>query len=502
MTSNAPFQQFLTRMAELADINGAAALLSWDQETYMPKGAQEARGTQMSTLSAIAHQKFTQPEMGALLADLQGSAAPEDADQRLMVERVAWDFARATRVPESLVRETAKAQSDSVAAWCEARPANDFGKFLPYLERLLDLERQHADCLKAPGQSRYDALFEGYERGGTAESVEAVFRQLRAAIVPLLQRINDSPRPVSTACLEQRFDPEKQWDFGVSILKAMGFDFNTGRQDRSAHPFTSGTHATDVRITTRIFEENLTSGIFSSIHEGGHALYEQGIAPEDWRTPLGSSISLGIHESQSRLWENLVGRGLPFWTHFYPLLRESFSKQLGQVSLTEFHRAINAVRPSLIRVEADEVTYSLHIILRFEIERALLEGDLAPKDLPGAWREKMREYLGIEPPDDRDGCLQDIHWAWGMFGYFPTYTLGNLYAAQFFEQALKDIPGLESHISKGELGVLREWLREKVHKVGHRRLANELARDITGQPLNAAPFIHYLEKKYSEIYGV
>jgi carboxypeptidase Taq len=498
----ATLKELLERMAELADLGGAQALLSWDQETYMPKGAQQARASQSSTLGAMIHRRFTDPRVGEMLAELRANSEALDPDARIAVERVSWEHARATKIPERLVREMTTAQSNSVAAWSEARQADDFPAFLPHLERLLELGREYADHLRREGQSRYDVLLEGFERGATTEAVRSVFSELRDRVAVLTRKIAESGRPVSTRCLNQRFDVDRQWDFGVEILKAMGFDFDCGRQDKSAHPFTSGTHSTDVRITTRFDENFLNPGLFATIHEGGHALYEQGIDPKDWRTPLGGSISLGIHESQSRMWENMIGRSRPFWRFYYPRLQKVFSDRLGNVDLEEFYRAVNAVEPSLIRVEADEVTYSLHIILRFELEQDLIEKRLAPADLPEAWRAKVRQYLGIETPNDREGCLQDIHWAWGMFGYFPTYTLGNLYAAQIFERVKIEIPDLTERVEKGELAVLREWLREKVHKVGNRRFAAELIRDITGSEPQAEPFVRYLESKFGEIYGL
>jgi len=499
-TPSAAWSEFLTRMAELADLEAAAGLLGWDQEIYMPAGAQEARGHQAAALSGLAHARFTSDEMGALLERLQGPEAPEDADQRLAVENVAWDFDRARRLPEDLVRASAQAESASVAAWTEARPRNDFEAWRPHLERIFELKRRQADCLRREGQSRYDALLEDYERGVTSAEVVRVFSELRDAIVPLLERIATSAHPVSTACIQQPFDCDKQWELGLEVLRAMGFDFERGRLDRSAHPFTTGLHPTDVRLTTRLHPEQLCSGLFSSLHEGGHGLYDQGIAEADWRTPLGSSISLGIHESQSRLWENLVGRDQPFWRHFYPRLQTLFPDQLGATPLDEFHRAINDVRPSLIRVEADEVTYSLHIILRFELEMDLIEERLDPRDLPEAWREKMRQYFGLEVPDDRDGCMQDIHWACGLVAYFPTYTLGNLYSAQFYRQARHDLPGLDAAFELGDFQILTGWLRDKIHRVGRRRTAGQLIQDVTGEPLSARPYIEYLETKFAGIY--
>ena len=304
--------------------------------------------------------------------------------------------------------------------WSTARQENDFAKFLPCLRRLLELAREEADYLRKEGQCRYDALLEGYERGAKSEEIEKVFDGLRDAVVPLVQRIREKPGfGEEPEWLHQEYDEDRQWAFGIEILKAIGFDFETGRQDRSMHPFTSGFHPTDVRLTTRIMPTDPRSALFSSIHEGGHGLYEQGIAQGDYNTPLGYSISLGIHESQSRMWENLVGRGKPFWQHFLPKMCKVFSTQLESVGIDDFYRAVNLVKPSLIRVEADEVTYSLHIILRFELERSMLEGQLDPADLPAAWAEKMKRYLGLDIPNDKDGCMQDIHWAWGMFGYFP-----------------------------------------------------------------------------------
>ncbi|MBN1868428.1 carboxypeptidase M32 [Candidatus Sumerlaeota bacterium] len=495
-----PYAEFLDLSGEIADLGAAQAVLSWDQETYMPPGGQQARGRQMATLSGLIHRKFTSDEMGNLLERLSGPEPPDEIDQCLAVERAMWEYRRAVRVPEELVRETARAQSDSVACWTEARPRNDFRKWLPHLERILDLERRRADCLKDPGQDRYDALLQGYERGATGAEIAAVFDRLRDRVVALVRRIGASDYPVSTSCLDREFDVDRQWDFGLEVLKAMGFDLGKGRQDKSAHPFTTGFHPTDVRLTTRLNARTFATGLFATMHEGGHGLYDQGIRIEDARTPLGGAISLGIHESQSRMWENLVGRSLPFWRGFYSRLQNAFPAELGSVALDVFYRAINRVEPSLIRVEADEVTYSLHIILRFEIERAMLAGELDPAGLPDVWRDKMREYLGLDVPDDKDGCMQDIHWAWGLIGYFPTYTLGNLYSVQFFEQAQSDIPDLDARIEAGELQRLTEWLREKIHRVGLRRLAGELCTDITGRPLEAEPYVRYLETKFGQIY--
>jgi carboxypeptidase Taq len=500
MTDNKTYSEFLERIAELTDLNGISALMSWDQETYMPPGAQEARGNQMARLGQIMHEKFTSPEMAQLLEKLQGDDAPDDEDARIGIERVAFSYERQTKVPGELVSDITKAQSASVACWARARAENDFTSWLPHLEKNIELQRQYADCIKEGGQSQYDALLQGYERGETAEHIQEIFTGLRDAIVPLLKNIRENGAPIAKGFLDQNFDIKGQWDFGEQVLGDMGFDFECGRLDRSAHPFTSGFHPTDVRLTTRLAPDDLATGLFSTMHEGGHGLYDQGFLPEDYGTPLADSISLGVHESQSRMWENFVGRSMPFWKHYYSELQGLFSTQLSEVPIETFYRAINEVKSSLIRVEADEVTYSLHIILRFEIEQRLLDGSLDPRKLPELWREKMHEYLGIEPDDDKDGCMQDIHWAWGMFGYFPTYTLGNLLCAQMWETIKKDIPNLTDHIENGELGVLTEWLRSHVHQVGQRKLAPELCESLTGKPLSSDAFVGYLKSKFAKIY--
>ncbi len=500
MTENKIYLEYLERIAELSDLNGIGALMSWDQETYMPSGAQEARGNQMARLGQIMHEKFTSPEMGKLLEKLQSDDAPENEDARIGIERVAFSYNRQTKVPGDLVSEITKAQSASVACWARARAENDYTSWLPHLEKNIELQRQYADCIKQDGQTQYDALLQGYERGETAEHIQEIFTGLRDAIVPLLKDIRENGTPVTKDFLEQQFDTKAQWDFGKQVLGGMGFDFERGRLDRSAHPFTSGFHPTDVRLTTRLAPGDLATGLFSTMHEGGHGLYDQGFLPEDYGTPLADSISLGVHESQSRMWENFVGRSLPFWKHYYGELQELFSNQLSEVPVETFYRAINEVKPSLIRVEADEVTYSLHIILRFEIEQMLLDGSLDPRKLPEIWQEKMSEYLGIVPDDDKDGCMQDIHWAWGMFGYFPTYTLGNLLCAQMWETIVKQIPGLTGHIAKGELNVLTGWLRKNVHQVGQRKLAPELCEELTGKPLAADAFVDYLKSKFADVY--
>ncbi len=354
----------------------------------------------------------------------------------------------------------------------------------------------------AIGATAYDSLLDQFEPDMTSEKVNGLFAEIRARLVPLIKSIREVKHRVNGSILTKEYDVDQQWNFGIDMLKAIGFDMNTGRQDRSAHPFTTSTHPTDVRTTTRLRENDLKAALLGTLHEGGHALYEQGLLLEEYGNPLGQAISLGIHESQSRLWENLVGLSPGFWRFAFPKLQAKFKDQLRNTDKEQFHAAINRVRPSMIRVEADEATYNLHIMLRFEIEKMLINENFPVAELPQLWNEKMKEYLGIEPANDAEGVLQDVHWSFGAFGYFPTYTLGNLYSVQFFNQARQDIPGLEDQFGRGDFSALLTWLRENIHQIGRGRKAEELVLELTGQPLSAQPFMDYLEKKYTKIYNL
>ncbi|WP_224247343.1 carboxypeptidase M32 [Hyalangium gracile] len=493
------FPSLLARMQELKDLQGVIGLATWDQETYMPAKADDARAHQLSTLQGLHHERLVDPRLGEVLA--WAAMQPDlDADQRAMVRVLSHERDRAVRVPHALVKALAEAQSRALAAWRQARKEKRFALFQPALARILELRREQADAYGHEGE-RYDALLEGYEPGMRVERLTPVLTALRDALIPMVAAIAAAPRKVPDLFEGRHFDGEAQWRFTLRLLEAVGFDLEAGRQDRSIHPFTGGTHPLDVRLTTRIDESNPLNALFSTIHEAGHGLYEQGFAEAHYRTPLAAAPSMGLHESQSRLWENVVGRGRAFWEHFYPSLRETFPQALAGVDLDTFHTAANRVSPSLIRTEADEVTYNLHIVLRYELELLLIHDRLPLADVPAAWNERMRRYLGVTPPDDTLGVLQDIHWAWGEFGYFPTYALGNLYSASLYRAAERALPDLTERIRRGELLSLRDWLRTHVHRQGFRLPAEELIHQVTGRGLTDVDFLQYLRGKYSALYG-
>lgn len=495
--------QLKEQLAEIYDLQTASALLGWDQQTYMPAGGAEQRGNQLSTLGTIAHNKFTNEEVGKLLEDLATYAAneldPESDDARLIkVTRRQYD--KQTKVPAEWVAEFARTTTMANQVWQEARSENDFAKFQPYVEKIFSLRRQYAQ-LFAPFDHIYDPLLDDFEPGLKTAEVQAIFNDLRLNQVALLQAITERTQ-VNNSFLHLKYDENKQWDFGVEVITKFGFDWKRGRQDKSAHPFTTNFSIDDVRITTRIKPEDLVPALFGTMHEAGHALYEQGVSHDLERSPLASGTSLAIHESQSRLWENLVGRSLPFWEYFYPRLQEVFPSQLSAVPLDRFYKGINKVQPSLIRVEADEATYNLHIMLRLELEIALIEGSLDVKDLPEAWNSRMQEYLGVTPPNDADGVLQDVHWSSGLIGYFSTYALGNLVSAQLWERINNDIPTLSKQIREGKFEELLSWLIEHIHRHGSKFEPQELVEHVTGSKIDPAPYMRYLETKYGEIYGL
>lgn len=489
----------LDREARL--LERAAAVLSWDQETGMPDRAVEERAQQLALLQSLVHQRDTDPRIGELLEELQGYEAPEEdlPIPLAFIREKRRQYEKQTRLPDRLVREMAETASRGQNAWVQARQSDDFAAFAPWLGKLVALNREAADHLGYDG-TRYDALLDQYEPYATTAEVTRVFHELRRGLVPLVQKIGATEQ-VETAFLRRSYPVDRQRAFSEQLMKTLGYELDRGRLDLSAHPFTTtlGTH--DVRITTRFMEHAPESGIFSTIHETGHALYELGTGENVRGTLLSEGTSLGIHESQSRLWENMIGRSRSFWTARLPELRALFPDQLADVDLEHFYRGINRVEPSLIRVEADEVTYSLHVILRFELEQALIAGDLPVSDLPGAWREKTNDLLGIEPDTDARGVLQDVHWSMGAFGYFPTYALGNLYAAQFLRVLEREVPRMWETIARGEAAPVLGWLRERIHRCGKVKSAGELVQEITGGPLNPQAFLDYLEAKYGEIYG-
>lgn len=483
-------QPLFNRMQELRDLAGVIGLCTWDQETYLPRKAEPARAAQLSTLQGLYHERLTDPALGDWL---QAPGATDD-DQRAMVRVLTFERDRAVKVPARLVKELALAQSAGLAAWREAREAEDYRRFEPALARLVALRQEQADAWGHGGE-RYDALLQGYEPGMRTARLLPVLQDLAASLKALLARLEARPRQPSRLA-GRTFDVEAQWRFTVSLLEAMGFDLEAGRQDRSVHPFTGGTHQLDVRLTTRLFPGTPLPAIFGTIHEGGHGLYEQGFAPAHARTPLAQAPSMGLHESQSRLWENVVGRSRPFWTHFYPRLQAALPGPLADVSLDEFLGEVNRVERSFIRVEADEVTYNLHIVLRTELELELIRGTLSPRDLEAAWNARTRDLLGLTVDAPSRGVLQDIHWAWGELGYFPTYALGNLYAASLWKALRKDLPRVEAGLARGELAPVREWLRTRVHQEGYRYEAEALVTRVTGAGLTDVDFLEALRSRY------
>lgn len=487
-------------LAEISDLSGAQAVLGWDQQTYMPPGGMVDRGNQLATLARLAHQKFTSEEVGRLLEDInnQVSQLDPDSDEARLIKVVQHDYQKFTRVPTEWVAEFTQVTSMAQSVWEKAKANNDFTLFQPHLEKIIDLRQQYANFF-SPYDHIYDPLLDDFEPGLKTADVQEIFDGLRPRQVALIKEVMDHQQ-VDDSFLKQSFPEQPQWEFGVEVITSFGFDWQHGRQDRSAHPFTTTFGIDDVRITTRFNRNGGISALFSTMHECGHALYELGVDPALRRTPLADGASMAIHESQSRLWENLVGRSLPFWRYNFPRMKQMFPSELSNVDLERFYKGINKVEPSLIRVESDEATYNLHIMLRMELEIGLLEGDLVVRDLPEAWNTRMKEYLGLTPPDDSSGVLQDVHWSGGMIGYFPTYALGNLISVQFWECIQKDIPDLDEQIQRGEFNPLLEWLREKIHRHGAKFQPQELVKKVTGSTIDPDPYLRYLKKKYSEIY--
>lgn len=490
------------RLATITDLNGAAALLSWDQETYMPPAGIEARARQLATLGRLAHEALTDEMTGRVLEEAEAELGDleSDSDDARLVTVTRRDFDKATRVPASLVAQLAAETARAQVAWRDAREASEWAAFRPQLDRVLALTLRKAEALGWE-DTPYDALLDEYEPDMRTARLREIFATVRERLVPLVAGIAGAPRP-SDEVLHRRYDPDDQWEFGLRVIRDFGFDFDRGRQDRSTHPFSTSFSIDDVRITTRVDEQFLPTCLFGTLHEAGHAMYEQGVARSLEGGPLASGTSLGVHESQSRLWENLVGRSRPFWEHYWPRLVEVFPEPLAGVDLDGFYRAINLVEPSPIRVEADEVTYSLHVMLRFELEVALVEGDLVTADLPEAWNERMREYLGLVPESDADGVLQDIHWSLGAIGYFPTYALGNLISAQLWQAAEADLGDLSAAVGRGEFAPLLGWMQENVHRHGRKFTAAELLERVGQGPLDAGPWLDYAEAKFGALYDL
>jgi len=497
------FLELKGRLAEIHDLNKVGWVLGWDQRTMMPPKGAAVRAEQLATLHRVAHEKFTSDEIGRLLDDLRPyeESLPFDSDEASLIRVTRHDYDKERRVPGELRAGMARAAAQANPVWIEARKKSDFAMFLPHLQKNVELKHKYVECFEE-AEHVYDILLDDYERGMKTSEVRALFAELKKDLVPLIAAIAERADSVSDACVHGRFPIEKQRAFCVSILERFGFIVDAWRLDPTVHPFASNSCTTDIRITTRYYEDFLNPALFGSMHECGHGLYENGVSPALERTPLCRGASLGLHESQSRMWENLVGRSRPFWKYFYPKLQAVFPEQFNGVDVETFYRAINKVQPSLIRVEADEATYGLHIILRFELEQEIMEGGIALRDLPEAWNARMKDYFGVSVPDDAKGVLQDIHWSGGMIGYFPTYQLGNIIASQIWEKAWAAMPDLYAQFERGEFTALREWLRENLHRHGRKFTPQETLARVAGGPINVGPYVRYLKAKLGEIYGL
>ncbi|HEX9114978.1 MAG TPA: carboxypeptidase M32 [Anaerolineae bacterium] len=494
-------QALRARLTEASDLEMVGALLSWDQSTYMPEGGAAARGRQSGLISRLAHDRAIDPAIGRLLDELQPfvESLPYDSDDAALVRVARRDYERAIRVPSDFVAAFANHQAESYQVWASARSQSNFKAVQPYLEKTLEYSRRLAGFY--PGYAHVaDPLIDQADPGLTVAEIQPLFADLRARLVPLVEAIGGRP-PADDSVLGRYYPEAGQWAFGIDVVKCLGYDFERGRLDKTHHPFTTKFSLGDVRITTRVDEYNFGDAFFSTVHEAGHAIYEQGIRRDFEGTPLGGGTSSGVHESQSRLWENIVGRSRPFWDYFYPRLQAVFPEQLQEVTQDTFYRAVNKVERSLIRTDADEVTYNLHVMLRFDLELALLEGKLAVRDLPEAWNARMKSDLGIEPPNDRLGVLQDVHWFAGTVGgVFQGYTLGNILNGQFYQAALQAQPEIPGQIREGEFATLRAWLTENIYQHGSKFTTNELVRRVTGGPLSIEPYLAYLQAKYGELY--
>jgi carboxypeptidase Taq len=491
------------RLREVKALGAVSELLDWDQTTYMPPGGALARGRQMAVVARLRHEKLTDPEVGRLLAklDRQSDDLPYDSDEAALIRVARRDFEKATRIPADFVSEFNEHSAAAYQTWSRARPENDFKAVEPMLEKTLDFSRQLSSYFPEFDHVA-DPLIDFSDEGMTVEILGDLFQQLRSELVPLVKQITESPE-VDDSCLKERYPGEAQIDFGKRVIRDFGYDFERGREDLSPHPFTTSFSISDVRITTRIKENDLTEALFGTLHEAGHGLYEQGIDPAFEGLPLADGTSSGVHESQSRLWENLIGRSKSFWKHYYPELQQIFPEQLGEVGVETFYRAINKVSRSLIRTDADEVTYNLHVMIRFDLEAKLLEGKLAVADLPEAWNARYESDLGIAPPDDRDGVLQDVHWYAGQIGgMFQGYTLGNVLSAQFYEAALRDLPEIEEQADSGSFDLLHSWLKDHIYRYGRKYNAAELVERATGNPIQVQSYIDYLKRKFGEIYSI
>lgn len=497
------FADLKTKLAEIHDLEKISWVLGWDQRVMMPPKGAAVRAEHLATLDRVATDMFKSPEIGRLLDDLQPyeESLPYDSDEASLIRFARREHVKALRVPTDLTAEITRTAAMATEAWIEARKQSDFSIFLPHLQKNVDLKHRYIECFDEP-EHVYDILLDDYEPGMKTSEVRAVFDDLKRDLVPLIAAINAKSDSVSDACLHGRFAIEKQREFSLAVIGRFGFTPDSWRLDPTVHPFASSASPDDIRITTRYYENFLNPALFGSMHECGHGLYENGVSRSLVRTPLARGASLGLHESQSRMWENLVGRSKPFWRYFYPLLQSTFPDAFAKVALADFYRAINKVQPSLIRVEADEATYNLHIILRFELEQEIFEGKVALRELPEVWNARMKQYLGADVPNDAQGLLQDIHWSSGGFGYFSTYSLGNIISCQIWEKALQAMPDLPAQFERGEFMALREWLRENLHQHGRKFTPTETLQKVVGEGINVAPYVRYLKGKFGDIYNL
>ena len=495
----------LARLLRDAALLGSCSnVLGWDEQTFMPEGGAQFRSEQLGLIAGLTHERATSPRIGELLSELEaaGDLGDPDGDRAVNVREARRSYNRATKLPRRLVEELSRTTTLAQQAWVKARGDSEFSIFLPWLEKMIGLKREEAQCIGFGSGVAYDALLDDYEPGATTADIAKVFAPLRDELVKLVAAIHHSSKRPNIDILTRHYPKTPQMVLSEGASRSIGFDFERGRIDASAHPFCSGFGPGDCRLTTRYNDHHFPSAFFGVLHESGHGIYDQGLPTESFGLGIGQAVSLGIHESQSRLWENFVGRSESFWRYMYPTAQLAFPQALGQVGFDDFHFAINDVRPSFIRVEADEVTYNLHIMLRFEIEQLLVSGELQPADVPGVWNEKFSQYFGLNVPNDSQGCLQDIHWSGGLLGYFPTYALGNMYAAQFYNAARRDLGDLEEQFAKGQFKPLKAWLNEKIHNHGKRYSARRLVEVVTGESLSHVPLVEHFNRKFGALYGL
>lgn len=495
----------IKELKTMSQLDGVLSLLGWDQETYMPKGGLEPRSEQLALLSQFKHERHTSESFRSLLStfvdlDTGHVTYPGSLQELSLLKQIHKDWRMACALPTSFIASYAELKSKAQYHWQQAKTNNDYEMFRPYLETLIERTREKARFYKSES-SLYGSLIDEHEPGLTLETFDDLFDELKRETQLLLKKIRSVSTKKWLDLSQYHYGQQSQWELGMSVLTDMGFDFDHGRLDKSAHPFTTTFHPNDVRITTRFKTTDPLEGLSGTIHEGGHALYEQGLDKGWYGTPLCEAASFGVHESQARFWENMIGKHHAFWKHYYPFFCNHFP-EFRDIPLDRFYQAMHVVSPSLIRVEADEVTYNSHIMIRYELEKALIDGDLKTADLPHVWNRYYNEYLGVTPASDSEGVLQDVHWSVGAFGYFPSYTIGNLYAAQLNQTLVKDIPQYETYLEDGDLKPFKEWLRENVYQYGRQYSSQELLERVTGEPLSVTPFMTYIKQKYNQIYGL